>query len=192
MSKNTAYLVLPSTEYKESFIAALAEMQNDTTAHEYSEQNLDLTKLAIETNFKKYVEQLRKEAEGMDLPEGYVAHTTYWLIDKDENDQAFFVGRLDIRHQLNDFLTRVGGHIGYMIRPSLRRQGYGTKILELGLEKAREILPVADLASSRVLLTCNTDNLGSQKIIENNAGQFSDITPAGNNYPAKRRYWIKL
>ena len=75
------------------------------------------------------------------------------------------------------------GHIGYMIRPSGRRKGYGTRILALTLERAREV------GLSRVLVTCSPNNIGSARIIENNGGiKVSDgVSPETGE--ATSRYW---
>lgn len=69
-------------------------------------------------------------ARGIDLPEQYVPQTIYWLYD---NDKPIGYGKL--RHRLNDNLLEIGGHIGYVIRPSERRKGYGKRLLaEFGQE----------------------------------------------------------
>ena len=80
----------------------------------------------------------------------------------------------------------MSGHIGYEIRPSKRRQGYDTKILRLGLEKAREL----DL--HRVLVTCDEDNIGSKKIIEHNGGMFENAIEIEGDTVKKLRYWIVI
>jgi predicted acetyltransferase len=47
------------------------------------------------------------------------------------------------------------------------------------------------LGLSRVLITCDDDNIGSQKIIESNGGRLQDTIL---EKPGKltRRYWINL
>ncbi len=79
-----------------------------------------------------------------------------------------------------------GGHIGYVIRPSKRRLGYGTVLLRLGLNKARE------RGLSRVLLTCGETNSASRKIIEANGGQFEDAVVVAGQTAKTLRYWISL
>ncbi|MDD1477831.1 GNAT family N-acetyltransferase [Arthrobacter sp. H16F315] len=92
-------------------------------------------------------------------------------------DGDAFLGSLAIRHELNDFLLNEGGHIGYSVRPSARRRGYASKALA-------DALPVArDLGISRVLITCDEDNLGSRATIEKNGGVYED------SRNSKRRYW---
>ena len=65
-----------------------------------------------------------------------------------------------------------GGHIGYVIRPSERRKGYGTLILGLALVQAHAC------GLDRVRFTCNTENIASARIIEKkwrNPGQLRGI-----------------
>mgnify|MGYP002236365423 FL=1 len=42
----------------------------------------------------------------------------------------------NLRHHLNDYLLAYGGHIGYSVRPSERKNGYASQMLRLTLEKA--------------------------------------------------------
>jgi predicted acetyltransferase len=87
---------------------------------------------------------------------------------------------------LNDFLLKQNGHIGYFIRPSKRKMGYGKKILQLGLLEAKKMgLP-------KVLITCDEDHFASQKIIEANGAILENIIETENGKPKTRRYWINL
>lgn len=170
-----AHLVLPTTQYKDSFLKAVKEYQAE---NQFNYRLLEIDKL--NEDFESYIKQYEDEAKGINLPEGYVPHTVYWLVD-DEG----YIGRLDIRHRLNDFLRDFGGHIGYDIRPTRRRQGLGKLILKLGLEKAKQ------LGIKDVVITCDLDNIGSRKIIEANGGQFIEVKTNNKNIE-KRRYHIEL
>jgi predicted acetyltransferase len=64
---------------------------------------------------------------------GLVPHSTFWLID----GQGEILAVSKLRHALTDYLLKWGGHIGYGVRPVMRRRGYGTEILRLTLLKAR-------------------------------------------------------
>jgi predicted acetyltransferase len=91
------------------------------------------------------------------------------------------MGIIDIRHSLSEKYY-YSGHIGYSIRPSLRGKGYGTEMLRLGLEKAKE------LKIKKVLLTCKKSNIASQKVIERNKGVLEkEIFEDGEAYLV---YWI--
>ena len=95
------------------------------------------------------------------------------------------MGMIDIRHELNEYLRTIGGHIGYGIRPTERKKGYASYLLKEALTKCKE------LHINQVLITCNEDNIGSAKVILNNGGIEDDlfITEEGL---MKRRFWISL
>src|SRR5262249_19149953 len=111
-------------------------------------------------DFAAYLRHLEAQACGEGLPPGYVSSNTYWLVSAAEN--ASIAGPSSLRHHLTPALEDIGGHIGYRIRPDARRLGYGTRILALTLAKA------CARGLDRVLLTCDTDNIGSARIIERN------------------------
>ncbi|MBR3769903.1 MAG: GNAT family N-acetyltransferase [Lachnospiraceae bacterium] len=86
--------------------------------------------------FEKVVlPRLINNSKGIDLPEGYVPGTEFFLWEDDE-----IVGLFRIRHELNDFLREGAGHIGYGIKKEHRGKGYATKGLALTIEKAKEII----------------------------------------------------
>ena len=122
------------------------------------------------------------EAQGRNLPEGYVPTSTYWLVRNGRD----VVARSTLRHRLNAHLEHEGGHIGYSVRPSDRRRGYGTAVCRLTLAKARA------LGLARVLITCDDDNIASARVIEKNGGRFENAVRARATGKMKRRYWIAL
>lgn len=165
-------LVKPTKKYEDSWNEALVEFR--------TEKQKGFWNWASEpTNLNEYIQLIQDNEIGRNLSDGWVPSTTYWLIDND-----VFIGHINIRHILNDYLARIGGHIGYYIRPSARKLGYGTKMLELSLPKAKE------LGLEKVLITCDESNIASKTIIEKNHGQFQDkVTTEGE---PKLRYWIEL
>ena len=107
-------------------------------------------------------------------------HCTYrWIVERDR-----VLGGIALRHELNNYWLRTGGHIGYGIRPSARRRGLGTWALGQMLGEA------ANLGLDRVLLVCEVDNLASARTIEHHGGVLEAIlhTELGT----VRRYWIKI
>lgn len=131
--------------------------------------------------FAAYVEYLKKIKEGTDLPPKFVPATMFCAWGDGQ-----IVGRVSIRHKLNEYLAKVGGHVGYGVVPAFRRKGYATEIL-------RQTLPYAKkLGLSRILVTCDEGNIGSQKTIERCGGIFESLVHAKSEQVATRRYWIDL
>jgi predicted acetyltransferase len=170
---NQPQLVKPSIQYKDSFVTALQEYKAEGLAM-YKDFKFD----EVIANVEDYLAQMEKESKGEELPTGYVPHTTFWLVDEGE-----YIGRVDIRHELNDFLRTEGGHIGYDVRPSKRGKGYGNEALRLGLEKAKE------LGIDKVLITCDVGNLPSNNVIKTHGGTLEETVELQNGV-MKNRYWI--
>ena len=114
--------------------------------------------------------------------DGKVPDSVYFLLDDEKNR---LLGAVNIRHYLNDYLLKYGGHIGDGIRPSERRKGYATKIIALALEECKK------LGIKRVLLVCDKTNIGSAKSIINNGGVLENEFIDENNN-VNQRYWIEL
>ena len=91
---------------------------------------------------------------------------------------------IDIRHSLNEHLFNFGGHIGYSVRKSERRKGYATRMLALALEECRR------LGILRVLVTCDSENIASERTILINGGVLENTVPEDGRFT--RRYWITL
>ena len=130
--------------------------------------------------FGEYLKVLTELPRGAKLPPGGVPATFLFAFVGPR-----IVGRVSIRHSLNEFLERVGGHIGYVVVPEFRRKGYATEILRQALDIARN-----ELGLARALVTCDDDNLGSIRTIENNGGQLQDVITGVDLPKPKRRYWV--
>lgn len=125
----------------------------------------------------EYLQILENQSTGTNLKEGLVP-ATFLIAENDGN----LVGRASIRHELNDFLMSVGGHIGYGVRPSYRRQGFATEILR------QSLIYIHGLGVAEVLVTCDEENLGSIKVIESQGGILENKVEFEGTL--KRRYWI--
>lgn len=97
-------------------------------------------------------------SKGINLPEGWVPGTEYFLWDDDK-----IVGLFRIRHYLNDFLREGAGHIGYGIKKDCRGKGYATKGLKLTIAKAWEIIP-----EDEIYMSVHKGNPASLKVQQNN------------------------
>lgn len=120
-------------------------------------------------DFPAFLARCRDFAAGRNLPEGYVPQTDYWLFRGN-----VLVATCRLRHRLNEHLSQHGGHIGYDVRPAERRHGYATKMLAMVLDKARQ------LGLSRVMLTCDKQNIASARTIQRNGGVL------------EREYWFDV
>lgn len=171
MNRQTITLIEPTLELEQEFIA-MAEESRAVGEDRYK---------SARANFPAYVHGLHDAARGVNLPPGRMPWSEFWLVHG-----RHIIGRSKLRPVLSLALKIEGGNIGYDIRPSERKKGYGTLILKLTLNKARE------LRLDRVLVTCETDNLGSAKIIEKNGGRLQDQAVSTRSGKLISRYWIEL
>jgi predicted acetyltransferase len=173
-------LIPPTIVVHASFLAAMAEFTDEgrASADDRSMVGQEIRQFGSRWRgpaaFGDYVARVRDQAcEDHSRPAGIVASTTLWWVDGAE-----YLGRLAIRHRLTPHLRDYGGHIGYDVRPSARRQGHATAMLAAALPvtHARGIDPV--------LVTCDDDNVASRKVIEANGGVLED------QRGVKLRYWV--
>ena len=132
------------------------------------------------STFADYVKQLEGQTRGIGVREGFVPNTfLVGVVD------GVVVGRLSLRHSLNEFLAKIGGHIGYGVVRSQRRRGYATEML-------RQAMPLcASLGIKRALITCDEHNIGSRKVVEACGGIFEGMIDCAESGIPKRRYWLR-
>ncbi len=174
---NYVKLVSPSKEYeKEAF----------EYIQEFLEYNSEINGTGGLDRYEDYDEWLLKIEKDLDLPnipEGKVPANTYFFVRTLDNK---IIGMINIRHKLNEFLLNEGGHIGYSIRPTERKKGYGTIMLKLALQKCKE------LNLNKVLITCDKINVASAKVIQNNSGILENEIFSETFSEIIQRYWIDL
>ncbi|KJD40927.1 GCN5 family acetyltransferase [Paenibacillus polymyxa] len=168
-------LIEPQQGWKDAYLSFYEEWKK-------SQEHMVPWVISIEPyDFEGMLTLLSHQKNGIDLSEGWVKSSTYWLVDAD--DQV--VGAVNIRHDLNEHLLNAGGHIGYGIRPSARGNRYAVTMLALALGKAKE------LGISKALVVCDSDNISSKRTILRNGGipDKDYIEEDGNRV---NRFWIKL
>ena len=131
---------------------------------------------------KEWVESCMAMEKIETCPVNFVTSNTYMAVRVSDNR---VVGIIELRHHIDHpILGMWGGHIGYSIRPSERRKGYGKEMLRLCLQKCKE------RGMDKVMVTCSTENTASEKTILANGGMFEKIVPGDREY--MKRYWITL
>jgi predicted acetyltransferase len=128
-------------------------------------------------SFSEYTATLRQRETTP--PPNFVSDSVYWAIMSGE-----VVGRISMRHDLTEFLTKVGGHVGYIVRPSFRGKGIATEMLRrvLQTERAQSI--------GQILVTCDESNLASERTIVKCGGRLQDIISLDPSKPRKKRFWL--
>lgn len=116
--------------------------------------------------FAAWVERLAGESD----------RCTYRWIVEDHH----VLGGIALRHAGHDLVPRAG-HIGYGIRPSVRRHGLATWALGRMVGKAQQI------GMDRLLVVCEAGNVASARTIERQGGILEDEAGCG----PVLRFWIR-
>ena len=172
---DTPRLVAPSAAWKDSYRALVDEFAAR------GEALVPFTLSFPNENFEAFLAQLAGCERGTGLPEGFVPHSTFWLVNA-----TGVVGVSSLRHELTDRLRIEGGHIGYGIRPSARGRGLGSLILRLTLAEA------ARRGIDRVLLTCARANAASAAVIAANGGKVESEEFIAARGEVVQRWWVEV
>ena len=119
MTKEQVRLVKPSIVYQEAYMAFYQDWLQS------GELMVPWVIAKDPSDFEGMVASLHRNEQGIDIPEGWVKDSTYWLV----TETGKMVGAVNIRHELTEKLLNSGGHIGYGIRPDERQNHYGSQIL---------------------------------------------------------------
>jgi predicted acetyltransferase len=167
----------PCLTLKEAFLAALSRLSP-------SEQ-LSLMAIGMEHDstwpFRDFEGYLSYLLHTQDNPKpGWVRSRSFWACRHNN-----IVGRITVRQELNDELRRINGHIGYITVPWERGQGVATEMLQTmcTMDIVKSIMPV--------LLTCDEDNVASERVIVKNGGVYESTIEAGHGRARKKRFWIR-
>ena len=134
-----------------------------------------------EMSYSEMLERLRKERLGIELDPGRVRHSMLYGFVGD-----VIVGRVSVRHELNEALRRRRGHIGYAVAAKFRRRGYGDAMFTQGLQYCRSI------GLREIMITCGCNNVGSVRMIEKAGARLADSIFDEVDKEEINRYWLKL
>ncbi|MCR5634710.1 MAG: GNAT family N-acetyltransferase, partial [Lachnospiraceae bacterium] len=154
--------VFPTIDYKDKAIEYINEF------YEYDSEingsgSLDM--FLKESTYEKWLEKLVYAMDIANMQENKVPDLTYFYV-RESDDRI--VGMINIRLALNDFLRKEGGHIGYAVRPTERRKGFGTDMLAEGIKVCERI------GIHEVLVSCDKENIASSGVIKNCGGVLKD------------------
>lgn len=151
-------LVFPTKEHEAQAKEFYAEFEA------YSSETAgtgSLDRYLKDSTYDAWLEKVMAKLDVANLPPEKAPGITYFCVREEDNK---IIGMINIRPTPNEFLRTEGGHIGYCIRPTERRKGYGTELLRLGLEVCRRV----DI--HRVIVSCDKLNLASAGVIKNCGG----------------------
>jgi len=185
-------LVPPDLRFQESYLEALDEFDGEhrdgdgelVLPADEGFEGVSFTResLVDGAEFQRLVDHRIADAlPETPRPQGWVPCTFRWIEDLER--PGTHLGSIALRHELNDHLLEVGGHIGYSVRPGARGHGIAQEALRQMLEVARE------RGLEQVLVTCSETNPASARVIEANGGVYEDTRVDGEGDPT-RRYWV--
>jgi predicted acetyltransferase len=105
-----------------------------------------------------YLKKRISWADVENTPADWVPCSTYFCFEKGE-----IVGSIRVRHGTTDYIESVIGHIGFETRASAQGKGVATKMLKWILQNKTR---------GRNIISCESDNIASQKVIEKCGGEF--------------------
>ncbi|MDA3837733.1 MAG: GNAT family N-acetyltransferase [Candidatus Delongbacteria bacterium] len=167
-------LILPYSELENSYNEYVDEWES------YNEPLVPAATIRGFHTFSELLEKWREETTEEIRKKDLVPSTLYFLIDENEK----ILGAIHLRHELNDFLFKLGGNIGYGVRPTERKKGYASVMLKLVLEKCKT------MNMKKVLVTCIKGNTASANTILANGGVLENEVYIHNKM--MQRYWIIL
>ena len=134
-----------------------------------------------EQTYAKWLLYLAAQQDIAHVPPERAPSCTYFYTDDEEST---IIGMIDIRLSLTDYLRREGGHIGYSVRPTMRRQGHATRMLREALTFCKPIL-------GTVLITCDKENVASAGVIKNCGGVLESEVFSERSQETIQRYLIR-
>lgn len=145
---------LPELKDKNEIIAYIEDH------YSHNEKSLSASNMLTSSKFEDWIQKIHDNVTKPDDIWG----KSYTLLAF--NDNKKLIGLLSIRFDLSDELVQKYGHIGYGVRPSERKKGYATKMLQYALKECKK------LGMNKVILGCYKENIGSAKTILKNGGKI--------------------
>ena len=94
-----AFLTRPSVDYRDSYLQSIRETQITRPSAAWEQA-------ALSADFAGFVRDLLERGDPAQAVPGRMPEMIYWLID-----DAEYVGRVSIRHAVNDWVRTIGGAV---------------------------------------------------------------------------------
>ena len=132
------------------------EMLQEIPAVDEFEQHNEYCGLS-KSDTKKRINKMMRHAYGFENSEDF-PKCEHFVLFADNKPVA--IGALML--EMTDFWRKHRGHIWFKTRPTERKKGYATKLLNLIVKKAKE------LGIKELIAQCDINNHGSNKVMQNN------------------------
>lgn len=156
------WLARPTVAVRDSYLAGMrAICAEDRTSRDWLDKASE--------DFGRFAAERAGPRRMWDVPV-----TELWYLREPD-----YIGSVVIRHELTASLRYDGGNVGYHVVPACRRQGHATAMLGAACDWCR------NEGMTRLLLTCQPDNVASRRVIEANGGVLDSADDS-------LRYWVTL
>jgi predicted acetyltransferase len=171
----------PHLRFLAQYAEALSRGWSPRTTRDVSGEQL----AHIQRDAQDFIHELTRQEGFFSLGAGHqiprIPSHTFWIFDGE------FAGAIEFRFMrgTEDLPTVTAGHIGYAVVPWKRGRGYAKQALGHVLKVAREE------GFSRVIVSCDRDNVASLRVIEANGGVLApDIEKRSAVYAGKAIFWV--
>ena len=175
---------------EEKFFLEIPSMERELEARSYIDEFINFNSeihgsAGLENYINDYSLWVERVKNNWDIPisDDLVPAHTYFFVRRNDNK---IIGMIDIRLYLNEYLEKIGGHIGYSIRPTERNKGYSKINLYLALKDCK------NFGLKRVLITCNKINIAYARTNKALGGVLSDEIFYEEMNVIVQRYWVDV
>ena len=163
--------------FKEPIDVSLQQIEDYKNEFSLNNETIHGAANLTELSARDWVQLVERTKHKETVSPGFVTAHTFFALDNDK-----IVGIINARHELNDYLLNLGGHIGYSVRKSERRKGYAKKMLKYSSEF------LFSLGLDKILITCDKNNIASKRTIESCGGILENEVIEATR--TTLRYWI--